>query len=159
MNQRLEKIDTLWVHATDTPFSKKTTKKDLYQWHVIERNWADIGYHFYGNRDGIITQCRTLTTLGAHTYGYNRNSLGFCFEYGGVEKGWDEKPTELSLFSFERVLESLFVVLPNLKFLKGHCDAGNTQKTCPMFDYRKAFDPVFVNGEKYLLKAPTFLSK
>ena len=37
-----------------------------------------IGYHYYISKDGTIKQGRADTDEGAHTIGYNTQSLGIC---------------------------------------------------------------------------------
>lgn len=40
--------------------------------------WGGIGYHYFIERDGKVTQGRKDNADGAHTKGYNSNSLGIC---------------------------------------------------------------------------------
>ncbi len=47
----------------------------VHQWH-LNNGWAGIGYHFVIRKDGTIERGRPLDTIGAHCYGYNKNSVG-----------------------------------------------------------------------------------
>ena len=40
--------------------------------------WGKIGYHYFIEKDGKITQGRLDTEVGAHTIGQNDSSLGIC---------------------------------------------------------------------------------
>ena len=55
------------------------TAQDIHQWHK-NKGWAGIGYHYFISKEGVIFGCRQRNTIGAHTKGYNQNSIGVCFE-------------------------------------------------------------------------------
>ena len=57
---------------------------DIHRIHLLN-GWAGIGYHFFIRKDGSITRCRPLWSVGAHTSGHNQNTIGICFE-GNFEK-------------------------------------------------------------------------
>lgn len=46
------------------------------QYHVRERGWADIGYHFAIDRSGRVFQLRNLRYQGAHVKGRDPHNLG-----------------------------------------------------------------------------------
>ena len=60
------------------------------RWHVEERGWSDIGYHYVILADGKIEQGRPINRIGAHTRAGKRNytSIGIClvgnFQYDTV---------------------------------------------------------------------------
>lgn len=119
-------------------------------WHVDERGWADIGYHFVilnGFRraggllrgdydfgaDGLVEPGRPLDSdndiegpeVGAHAYGHNRDTVGVCLigerHFSGAQL--------LALDALVVRLRRRYGALA----LAGHCelDAG---KTCPNLD-------------------------
>ena len=47
-------------------------------WHVNERGWEDIGYHFVIRDDGRIEGGRPQEYIGAHAKGNNDDSIGVC---------------------------------------------------------------------------------
>lgn len=63
------------------------------RWHVEERGWSDIGYHYIVLADGKIEQGRPLDRIGAHTRAGGRNytAIGVClvgnFQYDTVPPG------------------------------------------------------------------------
>lgn len=56
------------------------TAEDVHRYHRDSLGWAGIAYHFYVDKLGGITKGRELDWNGGHTEGYNRNSVGVCFE-------------------------------------------------------------------------------
>ncbi len=63
-------------HSEVTAFH---TLEDVHRWH-LNKGWAGIGYHYFISKAGEIYEGRPKDTVGAHTYGYNDNSVGVCFE-------------------------------------------------------------------------------
>ena len=73
------------LHCSATPdFQKGDPKFDLFgaddilRWH-LDRGFSDIGYHFVIRRNGVIESGRKVEIVGAHTLGYNQDSLGVCY--------------------------------------------------------------------------------
>ena len=52
---------------------------DVHRAHLAN-GWAGIGYHFFVRKDGRVYRGRPITKVGAHTQGYNSQSVGVCFE-------------------------------------------------------------------------------
>ena len=42
----MRKIDKVIIHCTATPEDRWVNTLDLYKWHVLERGWSDVGYHY-----------------------------------------------------------------------------------------------------------------
>lgn len=72
--EELEKIEKLIIHHTSRV---NFTAKDTHQFHQNERGWSGIGYNYFIEKDGSIIEGRGLH-VGAHTYGYNRKTIGIC---------------------------------------------------------------------------------
>ncbi|EDV46955.1 peptidoglycan-recognition protein LE [Drosophila erecta] len=53
--------------------------RDMQCFHIESRGWNDIAYNFLIGCDGNIFEGRGWQTVGAHTLGYNRISLGISF--------------------------------------------------------------------------------
>lgn len=66
----------LLVHHSAS--SLHTTIADVRRWHVEERGYADIGYHWVIHQDGSIHRGRPTWVVGAHDLGENTNTLGVC---------------------------------------------------------------------------------
>ena len=82
-------IDYIVIHCAATMPSMDVPIERVRKWH-LQRGWSDIGYHYYITRDGEIHKGRKLSTIGAHVRGYNKNSIGICYEGGINESGEPE---------------------------------------------------------------------
>ncbi|MEW9052712.1 MAG: peptidoglycan recognition family protein [Neobacillus sp.] len=72
--EEMEKIEKLVIHHTSrVDFTAEIT----HLFHQNERGWSGIGYNYFIEKDGTIVEGRGLH-VGAHAYGYNRNTLGIC---------------------------------------------------------------------------------
>jgi N-acetyl-anhydromuramyl-L-alanine amidase AmpD len=124
-------LDLIVVHCSDTPSERTVTVDDIRKWHVEERGWDDIGYHYVIYQDGSVHKGRALDVPGAHVSGHNTHSIGICL-IGGW-KGSDDY-SDLQLRSLSELISSLKVSLPDSSLqVKGHCDL-DSGKTCPNFD-------------------------
>lgn len=63
---------------------------EIRRWHVQERGWRDIGYHWVIDRDGTAAPGRQETEIGAHVEGHNRGTIGICLLGGYGAKADDE---------------------------------------------------------------------
>lgn len=81
-------ISEIIVHCTATRpawmLASKTSEKvaEVRRWHVEDRGWKDIGYHFLIDRDGTVAEGRPLDQVGAHTQGHNTGTVGISL-FGG----------------------------------------------------------------------------
>lgn len=125
-------IHTLFVHSTATKRARKVTRKDLYQWHVKERGWSDIGYHGMIHRDGTFQSLRSIDKDGAHAYRHNRNTIGVVM-VGGLSDSHSPEAnfTRAQFRTLKKVIAEQQGYYEGLK-IKGHRDVGNT--ACPSFD-------------------------
>ena len=88
----MREINKIIIHCSATPEGQDFTVQQIRQWHTTPKpkgnGWSDIGYHFVIYRDGSVHKGRPLEQIGAHTLGYNANSIGICY-IGGCAS--DEK--------------------------------------------------------------------
>ncbi len=81
-------INKIIVHCSDSDFGDVET---IRRWHVQDRKWSDIGYHYVilngvresGGKydpscDGLIEKGRPIERYGAHCSGHNKDSIGIC---------------------------------------------------------------------------------
>lgn len=76
----LDKVSSLVIHHSATQTGSARVFRAL---HRAVNGWVDIGYHFViGNGtlsgDGEVEQGRPAWAVGAHSRGYNRESIGIC---------------------------------------------------------------------------------
>ncbi|XP_053865727.1 peptidoglycan-recognition protein SC2-like [Malaclemys terrapin pileata] len=53
--------------------------RGIQNYHMDSNGWSDIGYNFLIGEDGRVYEGRGWSSVGAHAYGWNSNSLGFSF--------------------------------------------------------------------------------
>lgn len=134
-------IDKIIVHCTATPEGRNVTKKDLYRWHVIEREWSDIGYHYLIDLDGVVHDCRPVERSGSHCKGHNRKSIGIAYA-GGMTKDMKQAKdtrTEEQEMALSYMLEWLKIQYPKA-IIYGHRDFST--KECPSFDAKKEYENI-----------------
>ena len=84
----MRKITGIILHCTATRAdwwaSKRTSEKvrEIKRWHVQDRGWSDIGYHFLIDRDGTVAKGRDIARDGAHVQGHNKGTIGISL-FGG----------------------------------------------------------------------------
>lgn len=136
-----DRTDFIVVHCSATGPSQDIGVKEIRKWHVKERDWIDVGYHFVIRRNGTIELGRPLWAIGAHVQNYNRTSVGICL-VGGTPDG--KSNVEENNFTDEQraALDTLTVMLSGLyplAVVQGHRDFKGVQKFCPSFDTKLWF--------------------
>lgn len=123
------------IHCSATrPSQDKVDVKEIRRWHVDERGWSDIGYHFVIKRDGTLEKGRSENLVGAHTVGENHDSIGICL-VGGIEQNSmepEENFTENQFKTLHDLLAKLKVKYGNKIRIFGHNDFDK-KKACPSF--------------------------
>jgi N-acetylmuramoyl-L-alanine amidase len=120
-------IKYLVVHCSASPQGRGDTAISIHRWHQ-ERDFSGIGYHRVILEDGTVQQGRPDYWQGAHTRGYNHESLGVCL----IGEGGDATPLQLDALA--KILYDWLDDHPEAEVL-GHNDlyAG---KACPAFNVR-----------------------
>ena len=134
------KIREIIVHCTATPEGSNRTVQQIREYHVKEKGWSDIGYHYLIDLYGNILEGRDVDIIGAHCSrgGHNTYSIGVCY-VGGCDKQMKPKDTRTELQK-----NSLLSLLMNLKklypdaMIYGHHDFDKG-KECPCFDARTEY--------------------
>lgn len=142
---KTREIKRIILHCAFTTKGQDTDVDDIRAWHINERGWSDIGYHWFIKFSGKIQEGRDLDEdgdifeeIGAHTFGYNRDSLGICLEGGkAVGGGIEHNFTEQQFKSLARLIRIIKADFPNAT-IHGHNEFSN--KACPVFDVRKFLD-------------------
>ena len=126
-------IDLIVIHCSATRATRSYTVDDCRRDHRA-RGYADIGYHFYITRDGVVHRGRPLHTEGAHARGFNRRSIGICYEGGLDAKGHPaDTRTPQQKDTLHRLLLRLKTDYPNVRIV-GHRDLPGVTKDCPCFE-------------------------
>jgi hypothetical protein len=142
----MRQISEIIVHCTATRADWWKTRstslkvKEVRKWHVVDRGWADIGYHFLIDRDGTVAEGRPISKRGAHVKGHNTGSIGVSL-FGG--HGSSENDAFEDNFTPEQndALRSLIAKLENtysIKKVSGHNEYA--AKACPGFTVSRWYD-------------------
>jgi N-acetylmuramoyl-L-alanine amidase len=134
----MRKISKIIVHCSATPEGRDVKTETIKGWHVNERGWSDIGYHWVIELDGSVNKGRDETRPGAHAKGYNSESIGVCY-VGGVDADMNPKDTrtdkqKISLHCL--IAEDLKGRYPAAEVL-GHRDLSS--KACPSYDAKAEY--------------------
>jgi len=133
----MRRIEEIIIHCSYTPPSMAVTADLIRKWHVDERGWDDIGYHFVITRTGEIQYGRPIGIQGAHVYGHNDYTIGICMAGGMAE---DEKTPDCNFTRWQ--WEALETLVDDLTQeygdmpVSGHRDY-DANKACPCFDARE----------------------
>ena len=124
-------ITQIIIHCSATKANINVGVEDIRRWHR-ERGWSDIGYHFVIRRDGTCENGRLLVNPGAHTAGYNANSVGVCL-VGGLSDNMmpEANYTPKQWVSLGRVVRELSRMFPQAT-VHGHKEFAS--KACPCFE-------------------------
>ena len=129
----MRQIKEIILHCSDTPEDRDVDIAEIRRWHVEERGWSDIGYHYVIKLDGKVQSGRDELISGAHCRGRNKTSIGICV-VGGQDKD-TRQPKDTRTAEQKESLNKL------LNWLKerhteadvyGHNDFDKN-KTCPNF--------------------------
>ena len=141
----MRKIDKIIIHCSATPEGKDFIVQQIRQWHTLPKpkgnGWRDIGYHFVIYRDGSVHTGRPIEQIGAHTSGYNANSIGICYIGGcaATKNDKGEYPPKDTRTPQQR--EALIALVRKLReqypgaTVHGHNEFAN--KACPSFNVQK----------------------
>ena len=138
----MRKIDTIITHCTATRpnwWSGKTSQEkvnEVRRWHVEDRGFSAIGYHYLIDRDGTVTEGRPLERTGAHAKGHNTGSVGIALfggHGGNVADHFEDNFTEDQDRALRELIDTLKADHPITKTI-GHNEVAN--KACPTFVVR-----------------------
>jgi N-acetylmuramoyl-L-alanine amidase len=128
----MRKIDLIVIHCSATRENRDYTPQQLESDHRA-RGFSQAGYNFYIRRDGEVVDMRPLKMIPAHAEGYNRHSIGVCYE-GGLDAwgGVADTRTPEQKDSLTLLVQELQAAFPGSRVC-GHRDL-TANKACPSFD-------------------------
>lgn len=148
-------VNYIIIHCSATKADRDFTAKDVDTAHRY-RGFSSAAYHFYIRKNGDVEPMRPLDQPGAHCYGYNRNSVGVCYEGGLDANGAPaDTRTEAQKTSMRYVVGRLLSQFPGAKVV-GHRDLspdlnGNGRiepiewlKQCPCFEVSREQWPPYI---------------
>ncbi|MDX2139529.1 MAG: N-acetylmuramoyl-L-alanine amidase [Chloroflexota bacterium] len=116
---------TVVIHHTAARLANNQTMQDIQNIHMDRNKWADVGYHFAIDRQGIIYAGRDVGVRGASVAGHNTGTLGIALT-GNFEL---EPPQWRQLRALQRLVNWL-AYRYSLSHLAGHGEF-NPESECP----------------------------
>lgn len=120
-----------WMRDAKTP----AKVAEIRRWHVQDRGFSDIGYHYVIDRDGTVAKGRAVERVGSHVKGHNTGTIGVCL-VGGFGSAATDKFEEHFSWQQHKALAALLVDLrkqfPAIVKVSGHNQYA--QKACPGFN-------------------------
>jgi len=128
-------IRKLILHCSDSPDTVDIGAAEIRLWHIRDRGWSDIGYHYVVRRSGIVEVGRYENgdsvlegkEIGAHTKGENSDSLGICWV--GRDSITPEQKSSLLKLTLHLLKQHGLTAAD----VYGHSEYNPT-KTCPRLD-------------------------
>ena len=139
----MRRIEQVIIPSTATNpswYSDKSTEDvvdEIRRWHVNERKWRDIGYHYCIHRNGDIAKGRPMEQTEAHTRGMNKNSVGVALVGGRGGCSDDEfldPYAEAQQASLRKLLDELHEDYP-ISMVSGH--SAFASKACQCFSVKE----------------------
>ena len=131
--QNYRRIDLIVIHCSATRCDRSFSLEAVIACHRA-RGFATVGYHYYVTRDGTVHVGRPLYQEGAHATGYNKHSIGVCYEGGLNARGAPaDTRTAAQKDTLRKLLQRLKKDYPHARIV-GHRDLPNVAKECPCYD-------------------------
>jgi N-acetylmuramoyl-L-alanine amidase len=132
-------VTEIIIHCADTrpdwmahrPIAEKAV--EIRRWHVEQRGWRDIGYHWVIDRDGAVASGRAETDIGAHVEEHNRGTIGICLlgGYGAsADDPFEKNFTPQQAAALRRLIGEI-KARSAIRKVSGHNDYA--AKACPGF--------------------------
>ena len=133
----MRELKRIIIHCTATPEGKHFDVATIRRWHVKDRGWKDIGYHYVIYLDGSVHEGRPVEQVGAHTSGHNADSIGIVY-VGGCDAKMKAKDTlnEAQEAAMVNLIKALREQHGELS-LHGHNEYA--AKACPSFKLKDKF--------------------
>ena len=130
----------LTVHHTAPPYAPSVesdpyaTMRGIQDFHINNRGWCDIGYHFVVSHDGTVFQGRVDETVrGAHVGGHNTDNVGVSLMGDFDLETVSETQMDAAASILGWVAERYGIALDREHVL-GHTDWSGQGTSCPGSD-------------------------
>ena len=132
-------LDSIYIHCTATQpdfwEGRRSSEKaaECKRWH-LDRGWSDVGYTYFVDRDGTVTDGRPIEKTPAAQKGHNTGSVAISL-WGGHGGNQNDKFSDNFTPEQNRALRKLIAQLrmeyPSIKRVRGHNEVS--AKMCPCF--------------------------
>jgi len=117
-------LDTIVVHHSALPLSDGP--REIQALHMVDKGFADVGYHFMIDEAGKLYEGRMINVRGAHTARHNTGAIGIVLMGNFMEI----EPAPAQLKKLEELV-SFLVNLYSIENLAGHRDYNPGITLCP----------------------------
>jgi hypothetical protein len=123
--RKLSDISMIAIHHTVTPNTYDWVRR-IAAYHVNEKEWPGIGYHYCVTGDGRIIQTNYEETISYHVGSENDTTLGIALlgDFG------DGQPTDIQIEAVNWLLGNISQDLPDAKVLP-HRQIPHSRTSCP----------------------------
>lgn len=148
-------VNLIVIHCSATRENQDYSFEQLERDHRA-RGFSKCGYHKYIKRDGRVYNGREFEEVGAHALGYNKHSIGICYE-GGLDangKAKDTRTPEQKKALIHCITDAM--LYGNITRITGHRDLSpdlnnngivephEWVKQCPCFEAEKEYQCLIV---------------
>ena len=130
-------INKIILHCSATREGQDISTETIRGWHVNERGWSDIGYHYVVLLDGTVDKARPVERQGAHVRCHNKGSIGICY-IGGCDADMNPKDTRTDLQK-ESLTELISYLMDSYEDATLHGHNEFSSKACPSFNVKEQY--------------------
>lgn len=130
-------INKIILHCSATREGQDISTETIRGWHVNERGWSDIGYHYVILLDGTVDKARPVERQGAHVRGHNKGSIGICY-VGGCDADMNPKDTRTDLQK-DSLTELISYLMDSYEDATLHGHNEFSSKACPSFNVKEEY--------------------
>ena len=123
-------VDRVFLHCSASDNPDHDDIATIRSWHVDERGWSDVGYHYFIRGDGALQEGRPLQRTPAAQAGHNAGTVAICL-HGLAEENFTDDQFR-TLTALAREIDEAYA---GRVTFHGHCEVSS--KSCPVFPYRE----------------------
>ena len=123
-------VDRVFLHCSASDNPDHDDIATIRSWHVDERGWSDVGYHYFIGSDGALQEGRPLERTPAAQAGHNAGTIAVCLHGLAAENFTDDQFRTLTALA--REIDEAYA---GRVTFHGHCEVSS--KSCPVFPYRE----------------------
>lgn len=121
-------VNRVFIHCSASDHAHHDNAKIMEEWHK-ERQFKEIGYHFFIKKNGDIQVGRDLEKTPAAQVGHNLRTIAICLH--GLRK---ELFTVAQYNALKSLCQRIHFMYNGKVTFHGHCEVA--AKSCPVFDYK-----------------------
>ena len=99
-------VDRVFLHCSASDNPDHDDIAAIHSWHVDDRGWSDVGYHYFIRSDGALQEGRPLERTPAAQAGHNAGTVAICLHGLAAENFTDDQLRTLTALARETRSES-----------------------------------------------------